>query len=187
MFCPFCAHEETKVIDSRLAAERWLAFRPWPETLRAELEVRAGDVGAAADRLEHAFALACEVDDPCWEGASARGIGLLETRRGRDADARRWLQEALTRCTRVPDRYEWAHGWVLEARTDAAVREGDPAARELAERLQLLAAGTGMRELVVRAQLHLHRLGTVGALESARLLAADIDNPALHRLVAAAS
>ena len=38
-------------------AEHWVAFRPWPETLRAELEMRAGDVEGAAERLEHAWSL----------------------------------------------------------------------------------------------------------------------------------
>jgi hypothetical protein len=36
---------------------------------------------------------------------------------------------------------------------------------------------------VVRAQVHLARLGVEGMRESARLLAADIDNPLLDRLL----
>jgi hypothetical protein len=40
-----------------------------------------------------------------------------------------------------------------------------------------------MRELVVRAQLHRHRLGDGSALAAARMLAADIDNPALADLL----
>ena len=106
-----------------------MAFRPWPETLRAEVEMRAGDVDGAAERLEHAFSMACQVEDPCWEGVSARAIGLLEAGRGRPDEARRWLAEAVTRCTRVPDRYVWAHGYVLDARAAVAVR---PATRRRA-------------------------------------------------------
>ena len=173
-------------IDRCLAlaeAERWLAFRPWPETLRAELEVRAGDLDGAADRLGHAFMLACQVDDPCWEGMSARGIGLLEARRGRTDEARHWLEEAVVRCTRVPDRYEWAHGYVLDALAGAAVGAGDDSARELAEQLRALASRTGMRELVVRSQIHLSYLGGKGTLASARLLARDVDNPVLEQLL----
>ena len=167
--------------------EHWLAFRPWPETLRAEIDARGGDVGGAAERLEHAFALACQLDDPCWEGVSARGIGVVEARRGRAEAGRRWLDEALDRCTRVPDRYEWAHGYVLEALVGAAVDEGHADARELAQDLLGLAARTGMRELVVRAQLHLGRLGDAGALTSARLRAGELDNPLLDELVGAAA
>jgi hypothetical protein len=145
--------------------------------------VRAGDLDGAADRLEHAFTLACQADDPCWEGLSARGIGLLEARRGRTTEARQWFEEAFVRCTRVPDRYEWAHGYVLDSLAGAAVRAGDESARELAERLRTLAARTGMRELVVRSQIHLSDLGGEGTLAEARLLARDIDNPVLDGLL----
>ncbi|MGE0027696.1 MAG: BTAD domain-containing putative transcriptional regulator [Thermoleophilia bacterium] len=168
------------VVDS----ERWVAFRPWPETLLAELEMRAGDVDGAADRLEHAWSLACQVEDPCWEGFSARAIGLLEEGRGRATEARRWLAEAATRCTRVPDRYQWAHGYVLDARAALAVRNGDAEASATAHELLDLAARCGMRELVVRAQLHLAGLGVEGMHESAVLLARDIDNPVLEPLLA---
>jgi tetratricopeptide (TPR) repeat protein len=168
-------------------AERWLAFRPWPETLRAEVDARGGDVDGAAERLERAFGLACQLDDPCWEGVSARGIGVMEARRGRAQSGRRWLEEALDRCTRVPDRYEWAHGYVLEALVGAAVDEGADDAGELARELLALASRTGMRELVVRAQVHLGRIGDAGALASARLRARDLDNPLLDELLGAAA
>jgi hypothetical protein len=153
--------------------------------LRAELELRAGEADGAAGRLEHAFTLACEIEDSCWEGVAARAIGLLESGRGRPEEGRRWLRDALARCTRVPDRYEWAHGYVLEALVGEAVRARDPGARAEAERLHALAARTGMRELVVRAQVHLHALGAPGALDSALIIARDIDNPRLDALLAA--
>jgi hypothetical protein len=47
----------------------------------------------------------------------------------------------------------------------------------------VLAARCDMRELVVRAHVHRYRLGEKTALASARLLGADIDNPALSRLL----
>jgi hypothetical protein len=175
-------------IDRSLAlveSERWLAFRPWPETLRAELEARAGEVDAAAERLERAFTVACQVEDPCWEGVSARAIGLLEARRGRADVARAWLAEALTRCTRVSDPYEWAHAYVLDAVAGTAATAGDGRGRDAAEDLRVLAARTGMRELVVRAHIHLGRLGDDGMLDSARLLAHEIENPLLTELLAA--
>ena len=159
-------------------AERWLAFRPWPETLLAELEARAGALDDAAERLERAFTVACQVEDPCWEGVSARGIGLLEAQRGRPDAALAWLAEGVARCTRVPDRYEWAHGYVLEAL--AAAADGD-AGHAAANELDALAARTGMRELSVRALIHRSRYEGDALLESARLLAADIDNPRLTR------
>jgi hypothetical protein len=79
----------------------------------------------------------------------------------------------------------WAHGYVLDARAAVAVRTGAPDAIALAHELLDLAARCGMRELVVRAQLHLAALGVEGMHESAVLLAREIDNPVLARLLAA--
>ncbi len=53
--------------------------------------------------------------------------------------------------------------------------------------LESLAGRTGMREFVARAYVHRAGLGAEGALETARLLAAEIDNPALHQLLTPAS
>ena len=73
----------------RTRAERWMAFAPWPESLRAEVDRTSGDAGLAADRYAHAFALACQLGDPCWEGVAARGSGLgARRRRGRPGRAR---------------------------------------------------------------------------------------------------
>lgn len=41
-----------------------------------------------------------------------------------------------------------------------------------------------MRELVVRGLVHAARIGPAGALDSARMLASEIDNPALTTLLA---
>ena len=63
----------------------------------------------AADGLEHAWVLACQLGDPCWEGMAARGLGLLHAGRGDHEAAAGWLGEAAARCNRVPDRYQWVH------------------------------------------------------------------------------
>jgi DNA-binding SARP family transcriptional activator len=67
--------------------QRWMAFLPWPQTLRAELDLYAGDLDGAADGLEQAWVLACQLNDPCWEGMAARGLGMLNTGRGDHAAA----------------------------------------------------------------------------------------------------
>jgi hypothetical protein len=85
-----------------------VAFLPWPEALKGELDLRAGRVDAADDRLEHAWALARQIGGPCWEGMAARGLGLLHATRGDRATASAWLGEAHARCSRVADRYEWS-------------------------------------------------------------------------------
>jgi hypothetical protein len=165
-------------------AERWLAFLPWPEALKAELDLRAGRVEDAADQLEHAWALACHLDDPCWEGMAARGLGLLSAARGDGATATAWLAEAHARSTRTSDRYQWVSAHVLDAVVGVALDQGDQAeAARLVDALASLAARGDMRELVVRAHLHRSRLGDPSALATARLLAADVDNPALEPLL----
>jgi DNA-binding SARP family transcriptional activator len=164
--------------------QRWLAFLPWPESLGAEVALRTGDVEGAAEQLEHAWMLACQLGDPCWEGMAARGLGLLHTARGDRATGSAWLTEASARCTRVADRYQWISGHILDTRISDAIDRGDEAvARRLAGELHTLAARTGMRELVVRAKLHQGRLGDTGALAAGRLLAEGIDNPALTPLL----
>lgn len=164
--------------------QRWMAFLPWPQTIRAEVDRYAGDIDAAAEGLEQAWVLACQLGDPCWEGMAGRGMGLLHAERG-DADAAaRWLDEAAVRCNRFPDRYQWVSGYVLDAMVDTALDNGDvDRAATLVTTLSELAARCEMRELVVRAYVHRHRLGDPAALASARLLGADIDNPALADLL----
>jgi DNA-binding SARP family transcriptional activator len=163
--------------------QRWLAFLPWPQALQAELDLAAGDLDGATDGLEQAWVLSCQLGDPCWEGMTARAMALVHARRGDHPSAMAWLAEARTRCTRTTDRYQWVHGYVLDAAAGHALDRGDPdRARPIVTALAALAARCDMRELVVRAQLHRARLGDPTALSSARLLAVDIDNPALSLL-----
>ncbi|MCA1707663.1 MAG: hypothetical protein LC808_32085 [Actinobacteria bacterium] len=42
-----------------------------------------------------------------------------------------------------------------------------------------------MRELLVHAYLHRHALGEISAVQTATLLAKDVDNPHLHETIAA--
>jgi DNA-binding SARP family transcriptional activator len=162
-------------------AQRWLAFRPWPQALEAELQLAEGDVAQATEHFEQSWALACRIGDPCWEGMAARGLGLLRQRAGDDAGANHWLTEAVSRATRVTDRYQWVHAYTLDAAAAAAVRRGDrPRAARLTTTLLELAARGEMREMVARAHLHRHRLGARGALAAARLAAGGVDNPVLR-------
>jgi hypothetical protein len=160
--------------------QRWIAFLPWPQTLRAELDLRAGRFDTAADEFERAWVLACQIGDPCWEGMAARGLALLHTERGDHLAAAGWLGEAATRCSRETDRYRWVHAHVLDTMIGTALgRDDRQAVAPLIKKLGTLAARCGMRELVVRTELHRSRLGDPTALAAARLLGAEIDNPAL--------
>jgi DNA-binding SARP family transcriptional activator len=166
-----------------VAAERWTAFRPWPEALRAEASLVMGRPDQAAERLDHAFRLACRLGDPCWEAMGARLMGLLTAHAGDSARASEQLADALVRATRVSDAYQWVHAHVLDSCAAHAVETGAPDAAQIVDRLAELAERCGLRELVVRAHVHRGRLGVPGAFESARLLAAEIDNPTLDALV----
>ncbi len=169
-------------------AERWLSFRPFPETMRGEVDLQRGDMARAPERFERAFALACELQDPCWEGLAARNLGLLHRARGQLGSSREWIDQARTRCTRLPDRYVWMHGHILDTaitfNLEGAEREQT---HKLIRALGALAARTEMRELVVRGLVHAARIGQAGALDSARTLAVAIDNPTLAPLFAGAS
>lgn len=163
--------------------QRWLAFHPFARALKAELDLLAGD-DAAVETVEtdlaQAWALSCQLGDPCWEGLTARGMALLYARRDEPDRAARWVEEALRRCSAVSDRYQWVSAHVLDTAVRVALDRGDTtAARHAADALAALAARCGLRELVVRAELHRARLGDPGALVLARLLGAGIDNPAL--------
>ncbi|WP_328995008.1 hypothetical protein OG394_10770 [Kribbella sp. NBC_01245] len=164
--------------------QRWIAFLPWPEALRAEIDLYDGRLDAAADDLEQAWVQSCQLGDPCWEGMTARALGLLSTLRGDHRGAIEWFGEAATRSNRGPDRYQWIHAHVLDTMITTALDRDEPArALPLLARLDALAARCDMRELVVRAQLHKHRLGDRTALGAAALMAADIDNPVLTQLL----
>jgi tetratricopeptide (TPR) repeat protein len=161
--------------------QRWLAFWPFPQALQAEVDLQTGATDRAADGFERALAIAQQVGDPCWEGLAARGLGLQHAQHGDYATARNWLTNAARRCN-SPDRYTWMYGYVLDAAVSTALNRDDTAvSRPLAATLAALAAHSGHRELLARAQLHLYRLGDEAALASAQILSNQIDNPALSQ------
>ena len=158
---------------------RWTAFIPLPESLLAEVDLAEGRVDDAAAAYEHAYALSLQLGDPCWEGMAMRGIGLVANRRGDTEAAVRWVTEARTRCVRLPDAWLWVEGYCLDALCALAIEHRRPEAARWVADLDALATRTGMRELVARAYLHRGHLGDRAAAEAARVLAAEVDNPAV--------
>ena len=165
-----------------IAQQRWTAFVPWPLSLRAELDLQRGDVDAASDRFEHAFALGCQLGDPCWEGIGGRGLGRIAIARGDSARAVDLLVDAIARCVRLPDAYLWGKAYSLDVLCGLAVAGHMPQAAGWLDELQVLAARSGMRELTVRSHVHRAGLGDKRSGQAAQLLARDIDSPALHLL-----
>lgn len=162
------------------------SFLPFPRALRAEVLLRDRDLVGAADLLDGAYALACQVGDPCWEAYALRGQGLLAAARGDEVAALRLLREAPIACRRLRDAHDWVQAHALDALCGFAVPRALPDAAARVAELEGFAARRGMRELVARAALHRAGLGQAAALDHAASLAAGIDNPALARAVAAA-
>ncbi|CAN5326212.1 hypothetical protein BH20ACT9_BH20ACT9_06780 [soil metagenome] len=162
---------------ARVRGEHWTAFLPWPQVLLGELHLVDGDLDEAGELLQHSYVLAVELGDSCWIATAARGLARLAAARGDHVAATDWIDRGL----RPDPWYLWVRGYLLDAACtvpSAAARH-----RRYADDLLRLAGRTGMRELVVRARLHAARLGAREGLCAARWEAADIDNPALLRLV----
>jgi tetratricopeptide (TPR) repeat protein len=84
------ASAATQLDESIELAERshWLALLPWPHSLLGEVQLLGGRSGAASTTLRQAFARACQLGDPCWEGTAGRGLALVAEARGETELAR---------------------------------------------------------------------------------------------------
>ncbi|MFN2388614.1 MAG: BTAD domain-containing putative transcriptional regulator [Actinomycetota bacterium] len=178
----------TSALRAKLTAEKegWTSFVAWPESFVGDCFLAEGDLDGAADAYEHAFALGCQIGDPCWEGVGARGIGLVKERRGLVDEAIDWLDDARTRCVRIADAYMWIEAYCQDALCQIAISHDVDGALRFVDELEAGSASRGMREFVARAQLYRYRLGDEMALGAATLLAADIANPSLHDALEAA-
>jgi len=162
----------------------WMTFLAWPQALLGTVDLAEHRIDEASDAFEAAFALGCQIGDPCWEGMGARGIGLVHLARGRADEGIRWLDDARVRCIRIPDAYLWIHAYCLDTLCAAGIENRVPGAERWVADLEAVAARTGMNEMLVRAQLHRAALAMPGALDLARVFADGIDNPAVLRRVA---
>lgn len=177
------AAEALKESLARATSAGWTTYVPWPESLRAEVDLQRGDLGAALAQFEHAFALGCQIGDPCWEGMAGRGLGLVRAAKGDVDSGVQTLLDAKRRASRLPDGYVWTQAYVLDALATIGVDADLPQSRAWIAELAAVAGYSGMAELNVRAALHQWRLGDPAALDAARSLAEPIDNPALTALL----
>jgi tetratricopeptide (TPR) repeat protein len=102
--------------------DHWLAFLPWPQALRGEVQLARADPTGAAGLLRHAFARACQLGDPCWEGMSARGLALVAEAEGDTERAFELLADARSRCNRLADPYVWLDVYILDAQCELGLR-----------------------------------------------------------------
>lgn len=164
-------------LDASIAlAERdaWLAFLPWPQAIRGEVQLARGDPAGAARFLQQAFARACQLGDPCWEGMSAHGLALLAEARGETGRAFDILADARTRLNRLADPYVWLDCHVLDAQCELGRRHGHPDTARWVAAMQELAARTGMREFAIRSLRHGAALGNKGDADAAALLVSNM-------------
>jgi len=162
--------------------ERWVAFLPWPTSLRAEIDRIEGHTGTAVRQLQETFALSCQLADPCWEGTSRRSLALCYPTD--PAQVLEGLLDAQARCNRWPDTYQWIHAFILDSICDQAAKTGHPGALGYADELLSLAAQANLREYIVRAHVHRAHLGQPGAATAAQVAVTAIDNPQLAHAVA---
>jgi DNA-binding SARP family transcriptional activator len=115
--------------------ERWNAFLPWPQSWRANALLELGRNDEATEVAQEAFALACELGDPCWEGMAARSLALLSLNAGDLSSAHEWIDDARTRCNRIQDRYVWVSAYVDLAHIQIVAHGESPTVESLASRL----------------------------------------------------
>lgn len=145
--------------------ERWTAFRPWPEAWLAHaLLADGGDPGVVREAAEGTFALARQLQDPCWEGLAAKTIGLTHLAERHHETALEWMKTAGTLCRRVTDSYTWIEADAFLAEARAALAFGDTDRAEAVARRALADAAKGsMDDLLEQALQLLTQLSDVRA------------------------
>ena len=135
-----------------VADTRWVSFRPWPLAMSAEINLAAGaDPMALRHDLDDAFALSCTLRDPCWEGATARAIGLNHAAVGEHDRALEWIAESRRRCLRETDTYVAMHAAILDTEATVSAAAGQQArADEAGRALVALATRCHMDDFLAR-------------------------------------
>ncbi len=137
---------------------QWVAFRPWPTAVLAEIELADGPIAPSTRAsLDEAFALSCSLADPCWEGATARAISLAHAADGRVSEARAWIDQALTRSQRATDTYAAIQAAILTTSCEHAQAAGDGSRAEaLARSLLALSARAHLDHYLPKGLALLH-------------------------------
>ncbi len=127
----------------------WMSFEPWPMAALAEVDLARRCPSSAPDDLQRIFASSCQLEDPCWEGASGRVLALHHARAGETEDALGWITDAGHRARRRSDTWVGMIGAILL--TEAQIREsiGDTTgANATARELVAFSARTQLDQLL---------------------------------------
>ena len=165
--------------------ERWNAFLPWPQALRAHCLAAAGRPDDARDDAEKAFALACQLGDPCGEGMAGRALALLSLLAGDPASAAEWITDARRRCNRFADRYVWVSAFVALGHLEIAASHQPDLVLPLARALYADAVRDDLPEFIAWALIYQVEAGEHGNLPLAKAIAGQVTNPALQSRAAA--
>jgi DNA-binding SARP family transcriptional activator len=142
-----------------LARVHWIGFRPWPESLRAEVALRCGQLDRADQMFQDAYALARNFDySPCWESAAARGLGLVAAANGAVDRAVTRLDDAYHRCARGTATYQWARCNALDSLCEVAITNALPAAPAWLAAFEEQAGRFGMHGFLTRSVEHRENL-----------------------------
>src|SRR5919106_4126161 len=166
--------------------QRWAWMRPWPESYFGQLELHEGNLERAEELFEHAFAMGSQYADPCFKAKGSTGLGMLAAESGDVEGAVKLLQEAQMYLVRTPD-HTWTLAYALDALCKVAARHRVPEAARWINDLESLAGRTGLREFVAWAYLYRHELGDPRALETAEVLAREMESPLVHQAIRAAA
>jgi DNA-binding SARP family transcriptional activator len=163
--------------------ERWIAFRPMAQAVRASCLTEAGRFDEAHGEAEEAFAMACELGDPCWEGLAGRALAVNALRTGDQAAASSWIADARQRCDRVPDRYVWVSGYLALAQVEITAGVRPELVGTLAAELRRYALRFDLPEFLTWALVYQAESGDRGA--AAAITSGSITDPVLRVRAAA--
>lgn len=167
---------------SIVRAEGWTWLSPWTTAYLGELELIENNLQKASELFEHAFAMAVQIGDPCLQCKAEAGYGSVQAVNGNIDAAVKHLEAARMRLIATPD-HTWTMVYALDALCEVGITHRLPQTERWVNDLETVAARSGMRELLARSYMHRFRLGHYPALETARLLSSEIDNPYLNALI----
>lgn len=174
------AEEVLKAAMEVVKTEHWLAFAPFVEALLGEAFLLEGKHDEAGALIDHARVLADLSRNTGWIAMAVAAQARLLVTQGGIGIAQGHIHQALA----LTPRWTWARGRLMDIACEAAIAAWSTEAERQAARLSLVAARSGMRELVVRAHSHRGVLGDTAAAEAVPVLVQGIQNPALMSYLA---